>query len=37
MRQTDVVARGAETNLPCCLPETDADRAQIVANGIVKT
>jgi len=37
MRRTDVVARVGGDEFAMLLPETDADQAQIVANGIVKT
>jgi diguanylate cyclase (GGDEF)-like protein/PAS domain S-box-containing protein len=37
IRQTDVVARVGGDEFAMLLPETDADQAQIVADGIVKT
>lgn len=37
IRQTDVVARVGGDEFAMLLPEADADQAQIVANGIVKT
>jgi len=37
MRQTDVLARVGGDEFAMLLPETDADQAQIVAEGIVKT
>ena len=37
MRQTDVLARVGGDEFAMLLPETDADQAQLVAEGIVKT